>query len=185
MQVGRADENAVHAFHRGDFLEVVEALLVLDLNEHTELLVGAFRVILHARKARRPRPAGDAAQARGRIARVGDRAFRFVGVLHVGNQDRLRADIQEPLDRHHVVPGDADHGVRGVGRCGLQLLQHRFEIVGRMLGVEQYPVEARARHELGRVVRRQAAPQADLPLACFQRVLEGVGGKFHVYVYTL
>src|SRR5438128_10058851 len=40
VQVGRADENAVNAFHRGDFLEVVEALLVLDLNEHTELLVG-------------------------------------------------------------------------------------------------------------------------------------------------
>src|SRR2546430_11278848 len=36
----------------------------------SQLLVGAFRVILHARKARRPRSPGDAAHARGRIARV-------------------------------------------------------------------------------------------------------------------
>src|SRR5439155_17578059 len=69
MEIRRADEYAVHAFHRGDFLEVVQALLVLDLNENAELLVGAFRVILHARKARRSRPAGDAAHACRRIAR--------------------------------------------------------------------------------------------------------------------
>src|SRR5215831_7053985 len=48
-----------------------------------------------------------------------------------------------------------------------------------MLGVEQYPVEARARDELGRVMRRQAAPQPDLQLVRLQRALEGICRDVH------
>jgi hypothetical protein len=43
-----------------------------------------------------------------------------------------------------------------------------------MLGIEQDPVETRARDDFGGVMRGQAAPQADLRLARFQRALEGV-----------
>src|SRR5712692_3193738 len=48
VQVGRPDKDAVHAFHRGDLLQIVEPLLVLDLNQKADLLVRALGVVLHA-----------------------------------------------------------------------------------------------------------------------------------------
>ena len=38
------------------------------------------------------------------VTRVRDGAPRFVGVLHKRHQKRLRADVEQALDHHHVVP---------------------------------------------------------------------------------
>jgi hypothetical protein len=54
-----------------------------------------------------------------------------------------------------------------------------------VLRVEEQPVEARARERLDRDVARQAAPQADLLAAGFERALEGVGGEVHGWGATL
>src|SRR5690606_10458297 len=60
----------------------------------------------------------------------------------------------------------------------LQLREHRLEVVGRVLGIEQDPVETCPSDHLHRVVRRDAGPQADLRPAGGDRVLEGVHGQF-------
>jgi len=67
------------------------------------------------------------------------RLRRFLGRLHIGNQQGLHADIEKALDQHHVVPRRA-HDRRGrVGRGRLQLGDHVLQVVGRVLGIEQQP----------------------------------------------
>ncbi len=56
----------------------------------------------------------------------------------------------------------------------LQLRDQIGDFVGRMLGVEQDPVEAAVGNDLGGDVAAQARPQADLQFAGGEGVLEGV-----------
>ena len=104
----------------------------------------------------------------------------FLRRLYVGDQQRLHADVEKAFDQHHVVPRRAHDGRGRVGRSRLQLGDHVLQIIGRVLGVEQQPVEAGAGDDLDAVVGRQAGPQPDLRLSRFHAALELVDWQFHL-----
>ena len=178
-KVPRADEDAVDAFDVGDRLEIVEREARLDLHEHAKLFFVPLEVLLHAAETRCARRRRESAHALRRIACGRDRLLRFLLGLHVGNEQRLRADVEEALDHHRVVPRRPHDRVRGAAGRGLQLAVDHRHLVRRVLGVEQQPVVARAGEDLDRQVARQARPQADLLAAGLDRVLERICGKVH------
>ena len=61
----------------------------------------------------------------------------------------------------------------------LKLSQHHRHFVGRVLGVDENPVEPRIGEDLNREMARQAVPQPDLQPAGLQRLLEGVDEPVH------
>ena len=142
MQIGRPDENAVDALNRCNRLEVVEGLRGLNLQQHAQLTLDHLRIIFDAPVARGSCRAAHAAHALGRIAGVGHRFACLLGCVDHRNQHGLGADVEHPLEHHHVVPGHPHHCLSRIGRHRLQLGMDRLEVVGRVLHVEQDPVEA-------------------------------------------
>jgi hypothetical protein len=64
------------------------------------------------------------------------RGASFLCLLHISNQERLCAEVQEALDQDRIVASVA-HNCRNIVRCDrLQLRQNRERISWRMLGVE-------------------------------------------------
>src|SRR5262245_30958503 len=178
-QIGGADEHAVHALDRGDGLERSERRARLDLHQQADLAVGGLEIVLHPAIAAGARRGGDAADSRRRIAHGCHGTTGFLGILHVGHQDRLRADVEHALDQHSIVPRRPHNRGSGAARCGLQLREQARNLVGRVLAVEQDPIEAGIRHDLGRDVAGETAPQADLQAAGRNGVLERVDRKVH------
>jgi len=179
-QIGRSDEDAIHAVHGQDGVQRLDAGGRLDLHQHAHFVVGAFKVVRDAVPARRARQrAAHAADALWRIAHGGHRVGRFLGGLDHGHQHRLRAGVQDLLDLDRVVPGRAHHGRHRVGRHGLQLGQGGVQRVGRVFAVDQQPVEAGARKNFRGVRAGQAGPQADLRFAVAQGLLERIRQKVH------
>ena len=178
-EIGRPDEHAVDAVDRGDRLELLEGGARLDLDQEANLAVRLLEIIGHPAVAAGARGRRNAANAGRRIADRRDRAARLVGVLHIGHEDRLRADVEHALDQHGVVPGRPHDRRRGAARRCLQLRHQTGDLVRRVLAVEQDPVEARIGDDLGGDVAAQAAPQADLQLAGGDRLLEAVAGELH------
>jgi hypothetical protein len=75
---------------------------------------------------------------------------------------RLRADVEDALHRDHVVPWHTHYGMAWV-RCGcLQLPEEILQIGGRVLAVEQDPVESCAGDDFDGVAGGEAGPEADL-----------------------
>ncbi|MNI77633.1 hypothetical protein D3C73_1339400 [compost metagenome] len=72
------------------------------------------------------------------------RFTRLPGVLNHWDQQRLGTDVQQLLNHHRVVPRRAYHRLARIRRNRLQLAQHRLDIVGRMLAVDQQPIKAGA-----------------------------------------
>src|SRR5215213_9411895 len=97
VEVGRPDEDAVDALDRGNLLEITQALAGFDLHHDADLVRRLLEIVLHSAEARRPRRAGDAAQARRRIARVGDGVARLVGARDLRDEQRLHADVEVSL----------------------------------------------------------------------------------------
>src|SRR5712692_10866905 len=173
-EVGRADEDAVDALGRGDGGEVGNGLARLALHEDADLLRRALGVIGDAAVAVGPRRAGKAADALRRIARRRDGAPRFFGRLHEGKEQRARADVEQALDDHRLVPGHAHHRLGGAALGGAQMMRDVRQLVGRMLHVEEQPVEAGACRDFGRRRAGEAHPQADLRRARSKRALEAI-----------
>ena len=178
-EVVRADEDAVDAVDLGDRLDLVERAFGLDLHQQADLAACVLQIVFHAPIAAGATAAGDAANAAGRIARRLDGAAGLIRCLNERDEQGLRADVEKALDQHDVVPRRAHDRRRGAGLRGLQLRQHVRHLVGRMLGVEKEPVEARMGDDLGRDRAAQAAPQADLQVAPGDGMLEGVAWKVH------
>ena len=112
-QIGRPDEDAVDALDRRDLLEPVQRLLGLDLHHQAQLLVRALGIARDPAEPCCARNPGHTADALGRIAHRRDGALRFLGALHVGDQQRLRAEIEKALDQHRVIRRGPDHGETG------------------------------------------------------------------------
>ena len=130
-QVGGADEGAIHAVHRQDVIQRVDGARGFDLHQHAHLIVGARQVVGDAVPARGAgQRAAHAADAGGRIAHRGDGGGGFLGRLHHGHQQRLRAGVQDLLDLHGVVPGRAHHRRDRIGGHRLQLRQRGLQRVG-------------------------------------------------------
>ncbi|MNJ74898.1 hypothetical protein D3C77_719010 [compost metagenome] len=82
----------------------------------------------------------------------------MLGGLHHGHQQGLGAYVQQLLDQHRVADRWADDRLRRVGRNGLQLGQQAVQVVGRVLAVQQQPVEASIGRQLGAVGIGQTQP---------------------------
>src|SRR5689334_19735589 len=180
MQVRRTDEHAVNAIYGTYRLDVTKCRLGFYLHQHADLFVRALRIVLDPAEARRARRARDAAHAGRWVTGVRNRALRLRGRRNIRHQKRLGADVEHALHRHHVVPGNPHHRVRGIWSRGLQLAEQVLEVGRRMLSVEQDPVEARPGDYFDTVIRREARPEADLRCARLQRTLEAVLRQLHV-----
>src|SRR5262249_8187921 len=150
MKIPRADEYPVQSVHCSDLSEVIQCSLGLDLNQYAEFLVRTPGIIFHPPKAGGSCGSTHTAETLQRITCVRVCVHRFLFVLYVGNEQCLSADIKETLNRDHVIPWYAYNGMRWVWRDSLQLRQHHIELVRRMFGIYQKPVEARARDHFNR-----------------------------------
>src|SRR6185312_7779692 len=181
-EIGRTDENAVDPVHRSDVLELAERFLGLDLNEEAKLVCRDLVIAGDAAEPGRAGHAGDTANAFRRIAHGAHRSARLVGILHIRDEQRLRAKIENALDQDRIVRCRTNDRRDVVRRDGLELRQHRERIGWRVLGVEQQPIELSARERFGDIASGQSAPQADLLAALMQRALESILRKIHEWL---
>jgi hypothetical protein len=91
----------------------------------------------------------------------------------------LGADVEQALDDHRIVPGRPDDGVSHSAAHRLKFGEHHRQLVRRVLGIEQNPVESGVRKDFDHQMARQAVPQPDLQPAGVQRPLEGVMQSVH------
>jgi len=179
-QVGGSDKDTIHAVHGQDLVKRRDAVRGFDLHQHAHLVVGAFKVVGNAIPARRARQrTAHAADALRRIAHGSNRGGRFLCRLDHGHQHGLRAGVQDLLDLDGVIPGRTHHGGNRIRRHGLQLGEGGVERIGRVLAVDQQPVEPGARKDFRGVGAGQAGPQADLGFAVAQGLLERIGQEVH------
>jgi hypothetical protein len=76
---------------------------------------------------------------------------------------------------NRFVPGRPPHGGAGAALQGLQLLQEHRHLVGRMLAVQEQPVEVRQPHEFGGDMAGHAHPETDEPFTGQDALPETVG----------
>ena len=179
-KVARADEYSIDAFDARDLLKVLKSARRLDLQQKTDLSIGRPVVSFDPAIAGRARLAREAAKAIRGVANRQDCAAGFLLRLHIGNEQRLCADIEQPFDDHGVVPGGSDDGVRRSPAHRLKLGEHHRQFVRRMLGVEQNPVESGVGEDFGDDGAREAVPQPELQFAGLERLLEGIVEFVHL-----
>ncbi len=122
---------------------MLDAARRFHLHQRAHLGVGAADVVVHAVPARCPRQcAAHAPVTVGRIAHRRHGRARLLRALHHRDQQRLCADVEQAFDLHHVVPRRPHDRMRGIRRHRLQLRQRRLQLIGRVLAVDQQPVEA-------------------------------------------
>ncbi len=124
---------------------------------------------------------GRGAVALRRVAHGRDGGARFVGRLDVRDEQVLRANVEEPFDQNHVVPRRPYYRCRRTSHQRLQLAQDHRQFVGRVLGVDQDPVEPRAGNHLGRQIVARAAPKTDLRSPFANGLFEGVRGQLGIH----
>ncbi len=144
-KIGWPDEHAVHAFDGRDRIQVIEAQARFHLDQQAHLIVGLMQIVRHAIPLRRPRQSRSNAANPGRwITHRGDQLLRLLRAFNHGNQQRLRTDIEQLLDELDVARNRPHDGMHGIRRHGLQLREDGSDIVGRVLAVNQQPIEAGA-----------------------------------------
>jgi hypothetical protein len=105
--------------------------------------------------------------------------FCLSSVLNKWDQNRWRPDIEETFDQYGIIPGRADNrSGRATSEC-LELVQNPRDFVGRMLHIEQDPVEPAVSNDLRHDVAAEAAPEPDLHLASFKSGFERIALKVH------
>src|SRR5262249_11531255 len=171
-QVGGPDEDAVDALDGSDLLDGGDRLAGLDLHQHAELAVGAPEIIRNAAVTGRARHPSDAADALRWIARCLYGAACLLGRLHEREEQRACALVEHALDRDRLVPRHPHDRLGSAAFGGTELIDDLRQVVGRMLHVEQEPVEPRARHHLGGDRATQRHPEADLGLLLGERAPE-------------
>ena len=178
-KIARPDENRIDAGNGGDLVQLGERRQRFDLYDHADLLARALQVIGHGPVTAAAMRSGDAAHAVRRIARVGDRAPRLVGVLHERQQQRLRAGIERALDHHHVVPRRAHDRLRRRPGDRPQDVDHLRRVDRRVLHVDDEKVEPGAAERLRGRRRAASEPRAERRAAGCDRALELIDRKIH------
>ncbi len=180
-EVARTDEQAVHAFHGGDGLEVLQGQPGFDLNQHAEFLVDALVVISDSPVIIRPCRSDEATPALRWISGGGDGGARFFGRLHVRHEQVLHADVEQSLEEDQVIPGWPHDGGGGAAGHRLQIIEDHRQLIGGVFGVDQNPIEAGAGDHFHGQIAAEAIPEADLRPAITDRLLEGVNGHSGVH----
>jgi hypothetical protein len=94
--------------------------------------------------------------------------------LHERHEDVVEAGIEQALDLDGVVPRRPHDRRAGAVLERHQLRDEGGDVVGRVLAVEQQPVEAGKAEDLGRDRVGERAPAADQRLAGAEAPLERV-----------
>ncbi len=147
-EVPRPHEQRVDPRHRRDLLDDLDGVDGLDHRDAEDVGVGRVRRV--ARLAQRGAHRAPAAVAEGRVAaRVGGGGGLGRGVDQ-RHDDPVGARVEGGHDGGPVVGGHAHQGRHAVGVERVQHRHHGGAVDQAVLGVEADPVEARARHDLGR-----------------------------------
>ena len=129
-EVGRADEDGIHALDRQNVVQRGNTCRGLDLHDEAHLAVGRGQVIGMAGKTGRPRAgAADPANAGRRIAH---RAHQHLGLLAAFDHRHdqcLAAHIEDLLDHMCLANMRANRRRGVVTGNGLKLCQYRWQIV--------------------------------------------------------
>ncbi len=173
-EVARPDEEPIDTVDGGNRLDVGDRGCGFDLHDHADLVVGARGVVLDPPEAIRAHRRRDPSNPGRGIPGGGHRALRFLRRLHEGNDEALHPDVQQPLEDHGVVPRRPDDRARRPFAHRLELAQHQRQLVGRVLGVDQHPVEAGSGDDFRGHVARQAAPQPNLHVTFAERFLQSI-----------
>src|SRR5258705_1448055 len=180
-EVARADEQTIDAFNRCNRLEILQRGSRLNLNAHADFVSATFVIILHSAIAVGAMSDGYATDALRWIARGSHGCAPFLRRLHIWNQQILDTDIEQALHDHRIVPRRSDHRRRSPADQALQLTEHNRQFVGRVLGIDEDPVEARPGNHLRANVAAKTAPEPDLRPAFAQGLLKRIWGQLHVH----
>ena len=179
-QVRRPDKHTIDTLGQGDLLQTVRRFQRFHLNDQADLVIRAGMIVLDLSIAPRSCATRHASHACGRIPHRLHGGFRFLGRLHIGHKDRLRAKIQNAFDRRRAVLHHPHNGCRArIGRHRLQRGQHIHYAPCRMFGIDHDPVIANRGKRFRHRVAAQRVPQPDLLLPCFQRGFECVLRQIH------
>src|SRR5262249_1382036 len=103
-QIRRTDKHAIDTFYFCDRFELVESAVRFDLNQNANFSVRLGQIPRDAAVTAGPRRNRDSANPMWWITRRGDRAFGLFHILHIGEQQRLSADVERALCQYRIVP---------------------------------------------------------------------------------
>ena len=109
-QIARANEQAVHALDCRYRLDVLDCGTSFNLHEHTKLVMDPFEIILHSSVAVCAVRDSHAPNARRRVSSSRDGSASLGGILHVRNEQVLRADVEQPLYEDGIIPSWSHYG---------------------------------------------------------------------------
>ena len=115
-EIAGSDENAVDAFGRDDGVEIVEALLRLDLHENADLVLAARVIILDAAEARRTRSRRKNRACRAADGVAATAAAASSAVLTTGSNS-----VCTPMSRNRLMRTASFQAGRTIGwtRCSI------------------------------------------------------------------
>ena len=107
-EIGWTNEDTVDTVDLGDRFQLIERSARLDLHQDADLVIRLGQITRHAAIAAGAGRDRDAANSLWRIARRSDRALRFLDVLHIRKEKRLRADVERSAwpARHRSRPDE-------------------------------------------------------------------------------
>ena len=178
-KITRSDKHAIDAFDLRDPFQVLKPALRLHLQQKTNLLVRRLVIACDPAISGSSRLRREATKAFRRIAGRHDSAPRLLLGFNIGDQQRLRANVEQAFDDHLIVPGWTNNRVRFSAAGRLKLCEHHGQFVRRVLGIQQNPIETQIGEYFDDKMARQAVPQSDLQSAGLQRLLEGVENPVH------
>ena len=111
-QIGRANEDTIDPVDAADRLQLLERRSALDLHEHADLFISLLEIVLDATEITGAAAGRHPTHAPGWITDGRYRPAGFLCRLHVGQDDRLRTDVEYALDQHRIIPGRPNHGTR-------------------------------------------------------------------------
>ncbi len=163
-EIRGSDEQTIDARRRGYLFDFVEGARRFDLHDGRDLRVGRLHVVASHAVGRGPHDASDAAQTierlGARILREAHRVGSFFGGLDIGEHQRACASVHHALDEPALARRYAHHRfarqMRGGNRT--QLRGHVATVVGRVLHVDQQPVEAGVSERLSGGIAAERQP---------------------------
>src|SRR5262245_16691668 len=118
-QIGGANEYAVDSLYFRDRFELIESCSCFDLDKNANLVVGPGQISRHAAITAGPFGDRNATDSLWRISRRHDRALGLLDILHVGEEQRLRADVERAFRQHGIIPCRPDDWCRRATLYGL------------------------------------------------------------------
>jgi hypothetical protein len=141
-QIGRPNKNAVHACGTCDCVYRSDALGTFNLHRDGDVAIDLLKVVGYRAVAVAALGYRHTSNSLGRIARGGYRRGGIVGTVYHGNQEVVKASVEQTLDFHRVIAGRAHDGRTAAVLERHELWNKANDVVGRVFAVQQDPVKA-------------------------------------------